>query len=310
MILLSLNIRGVGGSLKTASFRRLPSETTPNIIFLQETMVNGLKARSFLNQFHPTWLTSSVDSIGTSGGLVVSWDPSLFDLTPHLCSGGILLTGTCLWNNTIISLLNIYAPCSERRFFWDKVANRGLLDLANLIIVGDLNLTTNASEVWGSTFSMDPLASYFNNLFQAHALVNISPTTIVLTWRNGRVGTAAIKKRLEKILVSESLATRDDQIHSWVEYPYLSYHAPVFLQMETTHSPSARPFKLNSYWLQEVSFIKIVKEVWTSPYYNSDPDPQIHLVHKLKNLKDRIKQWAHYHQLQNQARMMDLELNI
>jgi hypothetical protein len=53
------------------------------------------------------------------------------------------------------------------------VANRGLLDLANLIIAGDLNLTTNAGEIWGSSASTDPLASYFNNLFQSHALVDI-----------------------------------------------------------------------------------------------------------------------------------------
>jgi len=112
MILLTLNIKGVGGSLKTALLRRFLFRTLPNIIFLQETMVNGLKARSFLNQFHQNWLTTLANSIGTSGGLVVSWDPSVFELIPHLYSGGILLTGICLWNNKQISLLNTYGPCT------------------------------------------------------------------------------------------------------------------------------------------------------------------------------------------------------
>jgi exonuclease III len=51
MILLSLNIKGVGGALKSASLRRLLNRTNPNIIFLQETLVDEKKARSFMNAF-------------------------------------------------------------------------------------------------------------------------------------------------------------------------------------------------------------------------------------------------------------------
>jgi exonuclease III len=51
MIFLSLNIRGVGGILKSASLRRLLRRTTPDIIFLQETMVEDTKARDFMNSF-------------------------------------------------------------------------------------------------------------------------------------------------------------------------------------------------------------------------------------------------------------------
>jgi exonuclease III len=80
MIFLSLNIRGVGGTLKSTSFRRLLSRTSPDIIFLQETLVDGQKVRTFLNKFHPNWHTCSVNSLGTSGGLAVSWDPTKFDL--------------------------------------------------------------------------------------------------------------------------------------------------------------------------------------------------------------------------------------
>jgi exonuclease III len=89
MILLSLNIRGVGGLQKTTSFRRLLSLTHPDIIFLQETLVDSKKARHFLNIFFPTWYICTVSSLGTSGGLVVAWDPTKFDLSPHLCCGGI-----------------------------------------------------------------------------------------------------------------------------------------------------------------------------------------------------------------------------
>jgi hypothetical protein len=49
-----------------------------------------------------------------------------------------------LENNKQICLLNVYGPCNERKYFWDQVAVRGLLATKNLIVAGDLNLTTRA----------------------------------------------------------------------------------------------------------------------------------------------------------------------
>jgi exonuclease III len=53
MILLSLNIRGIGGSLKAVVFRRVLDRVHPDIIFLQETLVEEHKARGFLQIFRP-----------------------------------------------------------------------------------------------------------------------------------------------------------------------------------------------------------------------------------------------------------------
>jgi exonuclease III len=80
MLVLSLNIRGTGGTLKVASFRRLLDHIHPDIILLQETLVNEQRARDFIHLFRPTWFSSAVSSIGTSGGLLAAWDPLLFYL--------------------------------------------------------------------------------------------------------------------------------------------------------------------------------------------------------------------------------------
>jgi hypothetical protein len=99
MLVLTLNVRGIGGTLKVASVRRLLEHTCPDIILLQETLVNEQKARDFIHLFRPSWVSSSVNSVGTSGGLLVAWDPLLFSLDPYLTVGGILLTTKSLIHN-------------------------------------------------------------------------------------------------------------------------------------------------------------------------------------------------------------------
>ena len=61
-----------------------------------------------------------------------------------------------------LSILNCYGPYLNRDTFWSAVASAGLLSLPNLILAGDLNLTLNASEIWGSRAQLDPLGSFFN----------------------------------------------------------------------------------------------------------------------------------------------------
>jgi exonuclease III len=66
MILLSLNIRGVGGTLKQASMRRVCRKVKPDVIFLQETLVDEEKARHFMLRFVPSWCICAVSSLGNS----------------------------------------------------------------------------------------------------------------------------------------------------------------------------------------------------------------------------------------------------
>ena len=49
MKILSLNVRGFGGSHKKLSLKRLIKRVDPDIILFQETMVNGGKVREALN---------------------------------------------------------------------------------------------------------------------------------------------------------------------------------------------------------------------------------------------------------------------
>jgi len=273
MIVLSLNIRGIGGTLKIASFRRLLARTKPDLIFLQETLSADHIARDFVHQFRTSWFSAAVSSLGTSGGLLVAWDPSLFALKPSLSCGGLLLRGYCLATNMDLALLNIYGPCSEKTPLWTQLANSGLLSLTNLIVGGDLNLFFEADESWGGAHLPEPSGSRYKEIFATNNLMDIRPTVLSPTWRNGRTGPNAITRRLDRFFVAADLLASTGQSSSWVEFPFFSDHAPVLLQLRLTELPKSSPFKFNHSWLSMVDYIELVKVTWTDPLFTSDVNP-------------------------------------
>jgi len=103
----------------------------------------------------------------------------------------------CIKSKREMSLLNVYGPCMDRRGFWDKVVERGMLSHENLIIASDFNFTVNVGEVWGDSAQVDPLVVYFKDLLQGNMLVDIQVDKVVPTRCNGRLGNDLISKRLD-----------------------------------------------------------------------------------------------------------------
>jgi endonuclease/exonuclease/phosphatase family metal-dependent hydrolase len=185
MLLLSLNIRGIGGTLKVASVRRLLDRTRPDIVFLQEILTDEQKARDCMLQLQPSWVATVVNSLGTSCGLLVTWDPNSFDLNPFLTTGSILLTGSCISSKKELALLNIYGSCKDRKLFWSTVENSGILTTLNLIIAADLNFILSSDENWGGSFVPSSNEDFIRNLLTSMKLVDLKPIKLVPTWRNG-----------------------------------------------------------------------------------------------------------------------------
>jgi len=137
-------------------------------------------------------MISVVSSIGKLGGLLVAWNPNIFELQPFLSVGGILLTCIHIPDKRRISFLNAYGSCYGRRKFWEQVEAKGLLAQDNLILVMDLKFSTSPDEVWGEVALPDPLEDFFKNIFTFNQLVDVKPTVLMPIWRNGRRGVEEI----------------------------------------------------------------------------------------------------------------------
>ena len=78
----------------------------------------------------------------------------------------------------------------------------GIFNYPNLILARDLNFTISDLEKWGERARMDHLSLYFAQLLDSMNMVDLAPTKIGPTWRNGRVGSEGVSKRLDRFLAS------------------------------------------------------------------------------------------------------------
>jgi len=77
-----------------------------------------------------------------------------------------------------VKLLNCHASYKDRESFWNHLLDSGLLGEENLIIVGDLNFTLSAREVWCEQAQIDPMANFFSNTLQSTGLIDLHPSVM------------------------------------------------------------------------------------------------------------------------------------
>jgi hypothetical protein len=181
MIILSFNIRGFGGPLKFSSLKEILKQINPDIVFLQETLVNDEKDKHLFLQCFPSRNVMALDPFGRLGGLLSGWNPTFVELYAFGTSAGIYLEGRFKQFVDKVKLLNCYAPYKDRELFWQPIIQSGLLREECIIVGGDLNLTLYARELWGELARSDPLADYFTSLIHSSGLVDIQSTKMATT---------------------------------------------------------------------------------------------------------------------------------
>jgi exonuclease III len=122
MIIISLNVRGLGGSYKKMSPKRLMiAQYKPKIILIQETMCERRKVEGILSSFLKHWNFPSLDSNGKYEGLVIGCNNSL-SLTSSYVFNAILFIE--LWSMELgktFSVINMDGPYEDKKPLWDKL---------------------------------------------------------------------------------------------------------------------------------------------------------------------------------------------
>lgn len=181
----------------------------------------------------------------------------------------------------------------EKKHCWDSI--RSLADseeLANIIIVGDLNLTLSLLEKRGRSTVRDPAREWVEDLLQGWDMIDIKPSSGKYTWTNKRIGLGHIAARLDRFFVQSSFLLLGLKSRTHILPCSVSDHCPIKLDMLAHLDQGPIPFKFNSHWVKEQSFLPLIKETWKLPvkaalktWVKTLPN----LVVERKMIQDRLK---------------------
>ena len=153
----------------------------PAIIFLQETMIEGKKAKEFLESWLKGWSFGHISSEGHSRGLITAWNQEFEEVA--VAKHNTVLK-TVLMEKAIgesYALYNVYGPYQENKGFWETFFFSRMLDPKNMILRGDLNLTFYEKENWGPLARNDGMGTFFATFFQSKDLVDFQPLKLTAT---------------------------------------------------------------------------------------------------------------------------------
>eukprot|EP00253_Pinus_taeda_P030816 PITA_30816 len=261
MKVLSFNCRGFASSPKKLALRRLLTTSQINIIFLQETLCPADTLVQSLNSWMPNWIFHAIDASGRSGGLAIGVHYRAVKIRNIWGGRGFIgLDVYILSMNMNLRVINIYGPCSNRDTFWSTLLASDLLKEDNIILGGDLNFTLGFCEWWGHSAQVDTFSDTISNLLEEHHWVDMPTARLQHTWSNNRSGLQSLARRLDRFLLKEPQYNRLPRITQWVSSGGISDHRPIFLETVDTYNKTKGPFKFNSTWLKDPSYIQLAHQ--------------------------------------------------
>lgn len=122
MKLVSFNINGLSRDIKKMEVRDIVKREGVDFLLLQETKLQLISSSLCRNLWHDddfAWLSRS--SQGRSGGLLLIWRPSAFELHSS-CEGNGYIGITGMWKEKgiVCNIINVYDPCvnADKRVLW------------------------------------------------------------------------------------------------------------------------------------------------------------------------------------------------
>lgn len=295
MLLLSYNVRGLGGYDKRNEVRRLITDKHPYVLCIQETKMNVMAAGvvSYL-WGSATYGFSFQPSVGASGGLLTVWDTNFVEATSTSSFNHVLVVrGRIIHTGQEFAIANVYAPCdtAAKQILWGQLSNFVLNNGdAPLCICGDFNSIRSREErkSRGVVFRQHD-ADIFNQFIEENFLVDLPICGRLFTWYRGDGHSMS---RLDRYLLSVNWCSMWPNCIQVALQRGLSDHVPLVLRMDEANW-GPRPIRMLKCWSDFPGYDQFVREKWGS--LDVQGWGGFVLQQKLKMMKLSLKEWHQQH---------------
>ncbi|XP_039029458.1 uncharacterized protein LOC120163643 [Hibiscus syriacus] len=304
MWILSWNTRGMNSNVKFSELRRFIRTYRIEFVLLQETKKEDIKDV----EISRLWCDDEFDfkfskAMGRFGGLLTVWDKNSFQILDSLITERfILIEGKYALDDSICSVLNVYAPCevSEQIPLWNVIVEARRKYNNKWFMAGDFNAIRNLSERSGCSYRQTQIAA-FNEFIEECNLVDMPLSGRKFTW----FGLANRKSRLDRILVEDEWFQVNSDVSLLGLPRTVSDHIPILLGKETIDW-GPRPFKLVNNWLKQESCTEVIKKVFQQEEARDEE-----LSVKLRRVKEELKRWNTqcYWNVDSEAKKLEKRIN-
>lgn len=287
---LSWNVRGLNDRRKCSVVKSLILNYRCSVICLQETKLNFVNTSKFYT-FCGSHLQDfrCLNAIGTRGGLLTAWNPSLFDCVDEWSGNfslNVLLKRKV--DDTVILISNIYGPnCYTLKadFFYEL---RYINSRAGEVwaALGDFNVLLSVHDKNKTTVNI-PEILQFRELLNDIGLLDVPLLNRFFTWSNGRH--IPTLERLDCALISNGWRIKFPNSALRALPRPTSDYSPLLLSAYT-FIPAASIFRFETFWLRYPTSDEIIANAWKQDLPGLDAASR--LAAKLHNVQGALKSWS------------------
>ncbi|XP_068504280.1 uncharacterized protein [Phaseolus vulgaris] len=207
MLIVNLNIRGLGGGTKARYLRSIIGREEAEFVCLQETKTSELSDARCYNLWGDNkvgWVHNKGDN--GSGSLLSLWNTKSFTYESHVMGKGfIIIIAQHIKSSSRCVVANIYSPCSlsGKKTLWDDLSNTKSVSRDRIwCMCGDFNAVRIRSERKGVKERGGQVSERndFNSFIDSNLLMELPIVGKKFTWFK-HDGSA--KSRIDRVLVSE-----------------------------------------------------------------------------------------------------------
>jgi len=130
------------------------------------------------------------------------------------------------------------------------------------------------------------------------------------TWRNRRVGDAALARRLDRFIMKDTLLQRLHHYKKWVGTGGISDHSPIYLEIQGPFKKPKAPFKFNHTWLKDPAYVKMISEYWVNHPINDTESFAKGFCRNLAEIKHLSIKWAKDKQARDTSHLIIIESEL
>lgn len=245
--------------------RELVQHHNPAMLIVMETCVGGGRAKEIMDRL-PFDKAIHTETIGYVGRLWLLWNSDRVIVKPLATTEQEIYVSVKVRPFDFECILSaVYASprFNERCVVWNNLVNVASLHCSQWIIAGDFNEVLADDEKYRGRVVNANRSLLFKDCLDACNMVDLGFPGPRFTWSSRRGFQNLIQERLDRYFVNPEWCTLYPNARVSHLTRVHSDHCPILLEFEPGASTKLnRPFKFQSFWLNDLSFPNIVWDAW------------------------------------------------